>query len=93
MASSFFMLGKIRTTEAKAKELRPYVEKFITRAKKIEPANYRYFRTFFSDTVTKKIRDRAKEVSRRKGGYTRIIKLGARRGDSARMAIIELVES
>lgn len=92
LASSFFMLGKMKTTEAKAKELRPYVERFMTRGKNPDLADLRYLMGTFSDTVTKKIVAHAKTASGRSGGYTRVIKLGPRMSDSARMAIIELVK-
>lgn len=92
LASSFFMVGRIKTTEAKAKELRPYVEKFITRAKNPTLANRRYLLCFFSDNILKKIIAHAEEVRERPGGYARIIKLGQRQRDGARMAIIELVK-
>ena len=91
MASSFFMLGRIKTTEAKAKELRPYVEKILTRAKNPTIANRRFFRRFFSEKTVTSVLERAKSLDR-KGGYTRIVKLGPRTGDAAKMAIIELVK-
>ena len=92
LASSFFMLGRINTTEAKAKELRPFVEKFITRGKTPTVSNRRFFARFFSSSVVKKIIAHADDVKKRHGGYTRIIKTGVRKSDSARMAIIELVK-
>ncbi len=92
LASSFFMLGKIKTTEAKAKELRPFAEKFITRAKSPILTNRRILRKFFSELEVKKILEHADKLSDRKGGYARILKLGVRKSDGARMAIIELVE-
>lgn len=91
LASSFFLLGKIKTTEAKAKELRRFVEKFITRAKKPTLANQRILRRYFSDPVVKKIREYAAAQKGRPGGYTRIIKLNIRPSDTAKIAIIELV--
>lgn len=91
LASSFFRLGKIRTTEAKAKELRPYAEKFITMAKKPTLANQRILRQYFGDEVVKKVLAYGKDYADRPGGYTRIVKLGFRRADAAKMAIIELV--
>ena len=92
LASSFFVLGRIKTTEAKAKELRPFAEKFITRAKDKTPANGRLLRKLFSPAVVKKIMELGHTFSGRAGGYTRIIKSGVRRSDGARMAIIELVK-
>ena len=92
MASSFFMLGKIETTEAKAKELRPYVEKLITRAKRPVLENRRYFRELFSEKAVKKLFEHGEVFRERKGGYTRIVKLGRRGRDGARMAYLELVK-
>lgn len=93
LATSLFEHGRIRTTEPKARALRPYAEKLITHAKKGTLHNRR--------EVMKKIRD--KDVvhalfaeigpffADREGGYTRIIKVEARKGDNAPMAVIELV--
>ena len=92
LASSFFMLGRIQTTEAKAKELRPFVEKTITRAKNPSLANRRLLARVFSNEVVRRIIDTAGQMKERKGGYTRIAKTGARTADATRMAIIELVK-
>lgn len=92
LASSFFMLRKIETTEAKAKELRPYVEKIITRAKSLTPANRRLLLTLFTNVVVKKLIADAERMHFRPGGYTRIIKSGARKTDGTKMATIELVK-
>ena len=93
LATSLFEHGRIKTTETKARALRPYAEKLITHAKKGALHNRR--------EVLKKIRD--KDVvhalfaeigpffADRNGGYTRIIKVEARKGDNAPMAVIELV--
>ena len=93
LAASLFEHGRIKTTEPKARALRPYAEKLITHAKKGTLHNRR--------EVLKKIRD--KDVvhtlfaeigpffADRNGGYTRIIKVEARKGDNAPMAVIELV--
>jgi large subunit ribosomal protein L17 len=93
LATSLFEHGRIKTTEPKARALRPYAEKLITHAKKGALHNRR--------EVMKKIRD--KDVvhalfaeigpffADRNGGYTRIIKVEARKGDNAPMAVIELV--
>jgi large subunit ribosomal protein L17 len=94
LATALFEHGRIKTTETKARALRPYAEKLITHAKKGTLHNRR--------EVLKKIRD--KDVvhnlfaeigpffADRKGGYTRIIKVEARKGDNAPMAVIELVQ-
>lgn len=93
LARSLILEEKIKTTEAKAKELRPFVEKFITRAKIGDLVSRRLLSKFFSNEVVKKLVDEmGPRYKTRKGGYTRIIKLGPRKTDSAKMAIIELVE-
>jgi large subunit ribosomal protein L17 len=86
-------LGKIETTEAKAKELRPLVEKLVTRAKKPSIANRRLLvsRTGSVSATAKLMRDIAPKYSTRKGGYTRVIKLAPARGDGSKRAIIEFV--
>lgn len=92
---AFSLLGreKIKTTEAKAKEMRPFVEKCITKAKKGDLASRRYLARFFPrETVKKLVDDLSKRYQDRAGGYTRIIKLGPRKSDGARMAIIELIK-
>jgi large subunit ribosomal protein L17 len=93
LATSLFEHGRIKTTEPKARALRPYAEKLITHAKKGTLHNRR--------EVMKKIRDKdvvhtlfaeiAPFFADRNGGYTRIIKVEARKGDNAPMAVIELV--
>ena len=92
MATSLFLHGKIKTTEAKAKELRSVAEKFITRAKDNNIANRRVLaKELSSATVKKLFGEIAPKYIERQGGYTRIMKLGPRKSDSASMAIIELV--
>ncbi len=92
LAVSLLLKEKIKTTEAKAKELSPFVQKKITRAKKGDLAARRYLLTLFPERVVKKlIDDLGVRYKDRNGGYTRIIKLGQRKSDGARMAIIELV--
>ncbi len=91
LAGSFFMHGRIRTTEAKAKELRPFVEKSITRGKNPTLASRRLLIASFSPAIASRIIARAEAMRDRKGGYTRVIKTGQRRSDGAHMAIIELV--
>lgn len=93
LAQNLFLKEKIRTTEAKAKESRITAEKMITRAKKGGLANIRILRKELSLAVVKKlVNDIAPRYKERNGGYTRIIKLGQRSIDSARMAILELVK-
>lgn len=92
LAVSLLLKEKIKTTEAKAKELSPFVQKKITRAKKGDLAARRYLLTLFPERVVKKlIDDLGVRYKDRNGGYTRIVKLGQRKSDGARMAIIELV--
>lgn len=92
LASSFVASGRMRTTEAKARELRPLVEKFLTRARTPTLANRRILRGFFSPQASRRIIALAAGIGDRPGGYTRIVKTGFRRRDSAKIAIFELVK-
>ncbi|MDI6883166.1 MAG: 50S ribosomal protein L17 [Patescibacteria group bacterium] len=93
LASEFFLREKIKTTEAKAKSLKSKVERYVTGAKKGDLACRRYLNRFFSKKIVKKLIDEiAPRYKSRPGGYTRIIKLGPRKSDGAKMAIIELVK-
>jgi large subunit ribosomal protein L17 len=93
LVNNFLVHEKIKTTEAKAKELRSVAEKMITRAKNITLANRRLLARELTPELTKKIIDEvAPRYKDRHGGYTRIIKLGPRNSDSAKMVIIELVK-
>ena len=85
--------GKISTTEARAKEIRPLAEKMITLGKKNTLHTRRQALAFIqSEDVVKKLFDEiAPKYAERNGGYTRVTRTGARRGDAAEMAIIELV--
>ena len=85
--------GRIETTVTRAKDVRSMTEKMITIAKEPTLANKRQVLAFVTkEAVAKKLFDEiAPKYADRNGGYTRIIKTGARRGDSAEMAIIELV--
>lgn len=92
LAQALFLHGKIKTTEAKAKELSKFAEKFITRSKKENLASRRILARYFSRNLVKKLVDEiGPKYKERKGGYTRIIKLNPRKSDGAKMAIIELV--
>lgn len=93
LANNFLMHGKIKTTEAKAKELRSVAEKLITRAKNVNLANRRLLSGELTPAMTKKIINKIAPLYKdRQGGYTRIIKLGPRTSDGAKMVIIELVK-
>jgi large subunit ribosomal protein L17 len=92
LARELFLRGRIRTTLAKAKELRSFVDKFVERAKEKNLNNVRYIRRFFDKETTKKLfGEIGPKYKERKGGYTRVLKLGPRQSDGAQMAIIELV--
>ena len=92
LANNLFLKEKIKTTESKAKELSPLAEKYITKAKKINLANRRILLKELSSKVVKKLeKEIGPRYKERKGGYTRIIKMGPRKSDGAKMVIIELV--
>lgn len=92
LAREVFLKEKIRTTKAKAKEVQPFVERCVTRAKKGEVAQRRDLSRLFDDkTVKKLVNELADRYRKRKGGYTRIVKLGPRKTDAAEMVIMELV--
>ena len=94
MAAALIKHEQIATTTAKAKELRPYVEKLITLAKKGGLSNRRLAHArMLDDTQLRKLFDViAPRYADRAGGYTRIIKAGIRASDAAPIAIIELVD-
>ena len=85
--------GKIETTFYRAKEVQPVVEKMITLGKKGGLVNYRRALAFITkeDVAHKLFNEIAPKYADRNGGYTRVTRTGARRGDAAEMAIIELV--
>ena len=85
--------GKMETTFYRAKEVQPVVEKMITLGKKGGLANYRRALAFITkeDVANKLFKEIAPKYANTNGGYTRVIRTGARRGDAAEMAIIELV--
>ena len=93
LISGLILNKRIKTTEAKAKETSKFVEKFITRAKTDSIASKRLLTQFFSKKIVKILIDEiAPKYKERKGGYSRIIKLGPRKSDGAKMAIIELLK-
>jgi large subunit ribosomal protein L17 len=94
LATSLFKHGRIQTTETKAKRLRPLAEQLITRAKRGDLHSRRRVLTVVrdKDVVYTLFDEIAARFATRNGGYTRIVKIGPRKGDAAPMAIIELVE-
>jgi|SRR3989344_1326945 len=93
LATSLFLHGKIKTTEAKAKELRSTAERFITRARTNKMSDQRLLAKTLSPEVLKKLfSEIAPQYVSRQGGYTRITRLGARKSDGAKMAMIELIK-
>lgn len=93
MATSLFMHGKITTTETKAKRLRPVAERLVTFAKRGDlHARRRVMQQITDKNVVHELfANIAPQVADRQGGYTRITKLGYRKGDNAPLALIELV--
>jgi len=94
MVASLFRQERIQTTKAKALEIRRTAEKMITRAKEDSVHNRRIVsgRLFDEGIVAKLFTDIAVRMKNRNGGYTRIIKLGERKGDAAEVVILELVD-
>ena len=94
MATSLIEAGAITTTEARAKELRPFVEKLITKARTgtlhARRLSGRHVRK--RDAADKLFKEIGPKFATRKGGYTRITRTGHRKGDGAEMARIELIE-
>jgi large subunit ribosomal protein L17 len=94
MATSLFRHGRITTTTAKAKELRPFAEKLITLAKRGDLHSKRLAARHIQDrdTLVRLFDNIGPAVAERAGGYTRILKTGFRQGDGAETALIELVD-
>ena len=93
LATALFQHGRITTTEAKARRLRPVAERLITFAKRGDLHARRHVLTVVTDkgVVHQLFTEIAPQFSERDGGYTRITKIGPRKGDNAAMAVIELV--
>ena len=91
--TDFLDKGRMETTVTRAKEIAPLAEKMITLGKQGGLANYRQAVSFLTrEEIAKRVFDEiAPKYKEREGGYTRIVRLGARRGDAAEMAIVELV--
>ena len=94
LATSLFKEKRIKTTLAKAKELRRFAEPLITFAKRGDLSARRHVSRFITEKeiVKELFDDIAPKFTKRDGGYTRIIKIGPRSGDAAQMAFIELLE-
>ena len=94
MVTDLLRHGRITTTVAKAKEVRPFAEQMLTHGKNGSVHHRRMAAAFITDrgVVDRVFDELADRFRDRNGGYTRIIKLGARRGDAAEMAVLELVE-
>ncbi|HRY30934.1 MAG TPA: 50S ribosomal protein L17 [Candidatus Paceibacterota bacterium] len=93
LACSLIRDGKIKTTEIKAKVIRPFVEKLVTKAKKDSPANRRVVLSVLGNSArtNKLFKEIGPKYVARTGGYTRVIKLPIRKSDAAKMALIEFV--
>ena len=91
--TDFLDTGRMETTFTRAKEIQPLAEKMITLGKQKDMAAYRHALSFITrEDVAKKVFDEtAGKYAERSGGYTRITRIGPRRGDAAEMAVIELV--
>ena len=92
LARSLILKGRIQTTEARAKEIRPLVEKMVTRGRVPTLANRRMLISLLHDEgVVARLIAKSDGYKNRAGGYVRITKMGPRRGDAAAMAMIEFV--
>ncbi len=93
LAGSLFWEEKVTTTVTRAKAVRPLAEKLITKARKGDLHSRRSVLRLIEDAeiVTKLFDDIAPRYAERPGGYTRVVRVGPRRGDNAEMAVIELV--
>jgi len=93
LATALIERGAIETTEARAKELRPFVEKLITKARSgtLHDRRHAIRHVHKRETADKLFQELGPKFARRPGGYTRILKTGHRKGDGAEMARIELV--
>jgi large subunit ribosomal protein L17 len=93
LVTDLLQYGTIKTTVTRAKEVKPIADKMITLGKRNTLASRRQALSYITkeDTVTKVFKELAPKYEARNGGYTRIMRLGPRRGDAAELAIIELV--
>ncbi|MBA2296159.1 MAG: 50S ribosomal protein L17 [Actinobacteria bacterium] len=94
LAGALITHGRIETTEAKAKAVRPYAEKLVTLGKRgdLHARRLALAELRSNDVVHRLFTDVAPRFSERNGGYTRVVKLGPRQGDAAQMALLEFVD-
>jgi len=94
LVANLILYEKVKTTEAKAKKAKKYLDKLINIGKKKDLNSIRYLERFFyrKEPIRKIIEDLAEKYKKRAGGYSRIIPLGRRKGDSAKIVLWELVE-
>lgn len=93
LVGSLILKERIKTTEARAKEIRPLIEKAVSKAKNDTLANRRILlKNLIIKPVNKLFKELAPRFKERKGGYLRILKLGIRKNDGAQMVIIEFVK-
>jgi len=92
LVEALVLHGKIRTTHARAKELRGKIERLITRSKRTDLATLRYLNSHVGEEASKKLlKEIGPRYTTRQGGYTRVTRLPERKSDSAQMALIELI--
>lgn len=91
LAASLVLHKKIKTTHAKAKSVRPFIERLVTMAKRDSLASHRYVARFLPPTAIHPLHELAAQYKDRAGGYVRIIKTLPRRVDNTKMAFIEFV--
>ncbi len=93
MVTYLLEYGQIKTTLSRAKEVAPLAEKMVTLAKKNDLAAYRQALAFITkeDVAKKLFSELSTKYEKREGGYTRVVRIGQRRGDAAEMAIVQMV--
>jgi len=92
LANELIIHRQIKTTLAKAKVLKPFIERLVTKARNNDIASRRYLQKYINQKALKiLVSDIAPKYKERKGGYTRIVKIDNREGDNAKMSIIEFV--
>jgi len=93
MAANLILKEKIITTEARAKKIKPFIEKIISRSKQNTLVNRRYLLRFFSKKVVDKLlKEIGVRYQQRPGGYLRIVKIGVRKNDATKMVILEMIK-